>query len=535
MKRSFLYIVASLVLIFAGSSCSKSFLELEPMTGQTEANYYKTESQAFLALTAVYDAYSVQNWQFVPVMSDIYSDDAFCGGSDVSDMSQWQDMEMFKMNAENNSASDLWNRCYSGIYRANLYLEKQDGIDWVTEGLKARYEGECKFLRAYFYWDLVRHYGWVPVFTTVLPNVEDYKSVPQSTPNEVFTLIAKDLLDAVAVLPANFTANEAGRITKGAAQALIARIYLYHTGMSVIPELGLTAQHWSDGTTTIDKAYVQTALDNIITGGRYTLVPSYANLFSWTNQNNPESILEIQYSEKAKSGDWGGWNINGNFSCVWLSVRNPIGDNNAIFPGWSFDIPSWSLQNEFESGDPRKDVTIYDANAKLTSYTHAFMNTGLFNRKFMALNAFIGSGGDNSHNFPRNFMDIRYADVLLMAAEVWLLDNATKALGYFNQVRTRSLGAGAALTSLDIDKIYHERRVEFGGEGSRKWDLLRRGLTYAGTKINASFVVPGGIPNPADFTARTFKANSWGMFPIPANEIRNVNAGVRKQMVAAYQ
>ena len=123
-----------------------------------------------------------------------------------------------------------------------------------------------------------------------------------------------------------------------------------------------------------------------------------------------------------------------------------------------------------------------------------------------------------------------------MAAEVWLTDNPTKALGYFNQVRTRALGAGAALTSLDIDKIYHERRVEFAGEGLRKWDLLRRGLSYAETKINASFVVPGGIPNPGDFTGRNWKGNnSWGMFPIPIDDIRNANSGVCQQMVPAYQ
>lgn len=534
MKKLLLYIVPSLVLMLAGNSCSKDFLELEPKTGQTEANYYKTEDQAFLSMTAVYDAYSVQNWQFIPVMSDIWSDDAFAGGANINDMSQWHDMELFKMNAENNSASDLWNRCYSGIYRANLYLQKQDGIEWKTAGLKERYEGEVKFLRAYFYWDLVRHYGWVPIFTSVLPDIEDYKNVPQSTPDEVFKLIASDLLDAVAVLPVDFTPDEKGRITKGAVQALMGRIYLYNTGMSTISELGITAQQWGDGTTLINKAYVQTALDEIITKGKYILLPSYADVFSWTNQNNAESVLEIQYSEKAKSGDWGGWNINGNFSSLWLGPRNPIGDDNA-FAGWSFDIPTWNLADEFEAGDPRKNVILYDANANLTSYTKAYMNTGFFNKKYMASSKYIFTGGDPQHNFPRNFMDIRYADVLLMAAEVWLPDNPGKALGYFNQVRTRALGVAAALGSIDIDDIYHERRVEFAGEGLRKWDLLRRGLTYAETKINASFIVPSGIPNSADFAVRTFKGNSWGMFPIPANQIRNVNAGTISQMVPAYQ
>lgn len=534
MKKSILYIVSFLAIILAGNSCSKEFLELEPLTGQTEANYYKTEAEAFLAMTAVYDAYSVQNWQFVPVMSDIWSDDAFAGGANINDMSQWHDMELFKMNSENNSASDLWNRCYAGLYRANLYLQKQDGIDWKTEGLKERYEGEVKFLRAYFNWDLVRHYGWVPIFTSVLPNIEDYKNVPQSTPDEVFILIARDLLDAVAVLQDDFTSNEKGRITKGAVQALMARIYLYHTGMSAISELGLTAQQWGDGTTLINKAYVQTALDEIITGGRYELLTNYADVFDWANQNNAESVLEIQYSEKAKSGNWDGWNINGDFSSLWLGPRNPIGDDNA-FAGWSFDIPTWNLADEFEAGDPRKDVTLYNANVSLTSYTKAFMNTGFFNKKYMASSKYIFTGGDPQHNFPRNYMDIRYADVLLMAAEVWLPDNPGKALGYFNQVRERALGVAGRLSSITLDNIYHERRVEFAGEGLRKWDLLRRGLDYAGVKINASFVVPSGIPNAADFAPRTFKGNSWGMFPIPANQIRNVNAGTIKQMVPAYQ
>jgi hypothetical protein len=535
MKKSLLYFAFILAIVFLGTSCSKDFLELEPKTGQTEANYYKTEGQAFLAMTAVYDAYSVQNWQFVPVMGDIWSDDAFAGGSSATDMAQWQDMESFDMDAENNSSSDLWNRCYSGIYRANLYLQKQNDIVWVTDGLKARFEAEVKFLRAYFYWDLVRHYGWVPILTSNLTDIEGYKDVPQSTPSQVFTQIAADLLDVVDVLPEDIASTEKGRVSRAAAQALMARIYLYHTGMSAISGLGLTAQQWGDGTTAINKAYVQTALDEIITEARYTLVPDFADLFDWANQNNEEAILEIQYSEKAKSGDWGGWNINGNFSSVWIGVRNPE-EGKGIFPGWSFAVPSWDLEAEFEAGDPRKDVSLYDADVELATYTKGYMNTGLFNKKFMAISAYIGSGGDNSHNFPRNFMDIRYADVLLMAAEVWLTDNNTKATGYLNEVRKRAMGDGAALASIDIDDIYHERRVEFAGEGSRKWDLLRRGLSYAEANINSSFVVPGGIPNAGDFTGRNWNGNeSWGMFPIPAGEIRNMNTGVMKQMVPAYQ
>ncbi len=534
MKKSIVYVASFLALTLGASSCSQEFLELEPKTGQLEANYYKSENEAFLSLTAVYDAYAVQNWQFVPVISDIYSDDAFAGGANVNDMSQFQEHEMFNMTSENGAASDLWSRCYSGIYRANLYLERQENITWVTEGLKARMEGEALFLRAYFYWDLARHYGWVPILTKVLPDPEDYNSIGQNTPAEVFEMIATDLLKAVNVLPVDIAASEKGRISKGAAQALIARIYMYHTGMSSNAELGLTAQNWGDGTTTINKEYVQTALDQIITSNKYSLVPVYANLWDWTKQNNQESLLEIQYSDKAKSGDWGGWNINGNFSSVWMSVRNPEGDA-SIFPGWSFDIPTWSLANEFETGDPRKDATLYNADVKMTRYNKAFMNTGYFNKKYMALSAYIGSGGDPAHNFPRNHVDIRYADVLLMAAEMWMTDNPAKALGYFNQVRTRSLGAAAALTALTLDNIYHERRVEFGGEGLRKWDLLRRGNAYAEAKINASFVVPSGIPNPADFAPRLFKANTFGMFPIPAGDIRNANKDVMKQMVPAYK
>lgn len=535
MKKIIKYITLIVVLSATLQSCTKDFLNLEPTTNQSEANFYKTEADAFVAVVAIYDALSVQNWQFVPIMSDIFSDDAFTGGSSSGDMSQWQEHEAGIMTPENQAASDLWQRCYTGIYRANLYLEKQEQIEWVTDGLKERFEAEAKFLRAYFYWDLVRHYGWVPVLTEVLPDIEDYKDVPQSTPQEVFSLIAADLIAATEKLPAEVDATEKGRATKYAAEALMARIYLFYEGFAKT-QLSCSG-NWSDGTTDIDKIYVQQALTDIIENGPYMLLSDYADVFAWGNENNAESIFEWQYSEKANSGDWSGWNINGNFSVIFYGPRNSEGTSPyAGVEGWSFCIPSWSLVNEFEAGDYRFDVTIFNAETELTSYTPGFQNTGYFMKKNMGLKQYEHTAaGDVPHNWRKNYIDIRYADVLLMVAELYVDDNPALALDYLNQVRTRAMGPSAALSSISIDDIFHERRVELAGEGSRKWDLLRRGLDYTETKINESFDVSAINPsNLQDFSGRNFVKNTWGMFPIPGSEIRNANAGVLQQYVPAY-
>ncbi len=533
MKNKYILIGLIMALNIGFQSCTKDFLELEPKTNQSEANYYTNEDDAFLALTSVYDVLSVQNWAFVPIMSDIYSDDAFTGGSDAQDMKQWHDMEQSILDSENGSARDLWSRCYSGVYRANLYLQKQEQIPWETEGLKARFEAEAKFLRAYFYWDLVRHYGWVPIITTVLPNVADYKTLPQNTPDEVYTQMASDLLAAIPALPVTVPVNETGRITKYAAEALLARIYLFHEGFA---KSVLGASAWSDGATTIDRAYATAALEDVIGSGAYQLLDNYADVFDWNNQNNEESVFEWQYSEKAKSDDWSGWGINGNFSVVMYGPRSPKGDPEYNSAGWSLAVVTWSLVDEFEANDPRLDASIYNADVSMTGYQKAFMNTGYFNKKYMPYTPFAATAGTPDHNWARNYIDIRYADVLLMAAELNLGANDAKALDYTNQVRTRSLGAGAELLSVDLDAIYHERRVELSGEGHRKWDILRRGLSYTQTMINASFTnIPVGIPNSGDFVNREYKDNYWGMLPIPATEIRNVAPGALQQYVPAYQ
>lgn len=525
----------TLTLLMGLQGCKKDFLEVQPVMNQSEESYYKTEDQAFLALTAVYQTMAVQNGlEFLPIASDIHSDDEFAGGSSATDMVQWHQMESSTMTAESKTADEQWNRCYSGIYRANLLLSKLDQITWKSPANKARIEAEAKFCRAHFYWDLVRQFGWVPIILTNL-DLAAYRSLPQVTPEVVYKQIASDLLAAANGLPATVSSSEAGRATRYAAKALLARIYLYYQGFAK-PVLGITSE-WSDGVTVIDKKMAQDAVDSIVIKGGYQLLPDYASVFAWDNQNNAESIFELQYSEKGKCGNWGAdyWDVYGNMSVQLYGIRDPDGDN-TIDKGWSFGTVSWSLVNEFETGDTRKDASVYDAGAKLNKYTKGYQNTGYFNKKYMPLKAYEATGGgDPVLNWNKNYIEIRLADVLLMGSELFLTDDAAKSLDYFNRVRARAMGDIAKKSSITIDDIYHERRVELAGEGQRFWDLLRRGLDYTQQKIQASVTLPDGITNASDFQDIKFDKTTYGMYPIPAHEIRNTNSGVLKQFIPAYQ
>lgn len=533
MKNNIILIFLIAVLGFQG--CSKDFLELDPKTNKMEANYYKTESDALYGLAAIYQAMAVHNgFEFIPITSDILSDDAFCGGSSATDMAQWHQIENGLMTTESVTSTKQWARCYAGIFRSNLLLSKLDDITWTDSTHKVRMDADIKFCRAYFYWDLVRQFGWAPILTKVLNSVEEGNSAVQNIPSELYNQIASDLIDAINGLPNFVPASEKGRATKYAARALLARIYLYYQGFAK-PVMGITTE-MTAGTVTIDKSFVQASLDSIILYGGYQLLTNYADVFSWTNQNNAESVFELQYSEKGKCGNWNSdyWDVYGNLAVIMYGIRDPKGDP-TISTGWSFATLSWSLVNEFENGDPRKDATVYDASKMLTEYTHGYQNTGYFNKKFLPLKAYDATVGSRELNYPRNYPDIRYSDVLLMAAELYLNDNTEKAVLYFNKVRKRALGDAGAKGSITLDDIYHERRVEFGGEGHRYWDLLRRGLTYTQQKITQSLVLPNGIPNAADFQDIKFVENTWGMYPIPASEIRKTNAGALKQYIPAFQ
>jgi hypothetical protein len=537
MKRNKLF--SLLLTVFASAlllSCAEDFLNLEPKTNLLEANSYKTEGDALAAMMAVYDAYSLQNWNFVPIASDIFSDDAFCGGEPGGGMWQWQDQEMSVIYPENGAASDLWNRCYSGIYRANMFFKKEAGIAWSSEKTRKRFNAEVHALRAWFNWDLVRHYGWVPLVPELLPSSEDYKSNPQRTPDEIYAFVIQDLLTALPDLPeaTDLPFEEKGRLTRDAIKVLLARIYQLHEGFAK-PVLGATAP-LSYGGTEINKAWVLAAMEEIIASNRYQLLPDYASVFAWDNEENAESILEYHYSDMSGTGDWGGWTQDGNFAVIFYGPRSPV-PSDVYSSGWSFAVPTWSLCGEFEEADSvRYNVAIFDASKGLDTCAIGYQHTGYFNHKYMPRSAFRPThGGSQELNWPKNYIDMRFAEVLLIAAELLLEDNNAKATEYLNRVRTRAMGEAGAKTSITLDDIYHERRVEFAGEGHRKWDLLRRGLDYAKTWIDKSWVLPAGINNPDEFIGREFKTDTWGMLPIPAAEITLANPGVLQQHVPAFQ
>lgn len=514
-------------------SCGDDFLELEPKLSVTDASAYETEADAFTAMVAVYNCLVVQPWNHVPTQSDIFSDDAYTGGEPGGGMGQWQDQEISIIPTENAAALDLWGKLYSGIYRANYFFYKEGGIEWKDENLRKRLNAEVRFLRAYFYWDLLRHYGWVPVYLSYIPDVTEYGGTAQSTPSELFDIVGSELMTAIEDLPETVSASEKGRVTKDAARMLLARIYLYREGFGKA-QLSVSGDWMANGTA-LNKVAIQTMVDEIINSGRYQLLDNYADVFDWANENSAESIFEWQYSEKALSSDWGGWGIKGNFVVVFYGPRTPVGDP-TIVTGWSFGTVTWSLYDEFETGDPRREVSIYDANANLTSYARGFQNTGYFNYKYMPRAAYLPTGGGTpDHNWPINYKDMRLAELYLIGAELFLDDNPTKAADYLNEVRVRALGEPARLSSITLDDIYHERRVELAGEGHRKWDLLRRGLDYTKEQIDASWDIPTTAESPGDFTGRQFLENTWGMLPIPASEIRLFNEGVLQQYVPAFQ
>lgn len=477
--KNYKNILYAFTVLVGFAACSDDFVEREPVYSIGSENYFNSETDYYNALVGAYDL--LQSTYVNVMLGEIASNNTLCGGESATDVIGFQQIDDMTHTPVNSNLKNIWDWMFAGVNRANYILEFQDKTDF--EG-KEVIIAETRFLRAYYYFELVKWFGPVPLKETRF-ELGDETSIPRSPVSDVYGLIESDLQYAINNL--EYTAPQIGRVTKGAAQALLGKAYLYQDKFS-------------------DAANV---LDNLIQFGPYDLVDDYNTIFENAGENGIESVFEVQYTDAEGAGFGCLQCSEGNVAVGFNGIRNydgPVFDS-----GFSFNVPTQDVVDEFESGDLRKDVAILDieawANTTGATYGTGYEHTGYFNRKYIARQGDANLGDQNLTN-PNNYRAIRFADVLLMAAEAFNRSGIddTKAQLYLNRVRERAFGdtshnvtvTGTALT----DAIYHERRVELVGEGHHFFDLVRTGR---GNQI------PG------------FTSNKNELFPIPIEEIQFSN------------
>lgn len=514
------------------SSCSDSFLDVESKTSLTDQNYYKTEADAEMALIGCYDGYqctsSKGGFSFY-VASEIMSDECF-GGTGNADGRNHQVVDRFdksQSSSDNNIFNDTWTYYYAGIFRCNTLLQKLPNIlswksssDSVNSITKNRIEGETRFLRATMYFDLVRLFEKIPLLTA--PTTDN---VPQSEAVETYKLIVSDLKFAAANIPATAypkaeAATNDGRVTCYAAKALLARVYLFYTGYYGKDDLGVT------------KAEVLAGLEDVIKSGEFGLITDFKALWpaasyvavtasntldksAYAGKGNKEVVFAQKFNN---TQDYNG-NLDGNRWLVMMGLRNtnfsPYGK------GWGACTVNPKTVSAFASSDKRKTASIIDLVGESIESSFDLKDqreyTGYSVKKYSPTalpdgTSDTGGSKDFQISQDQDFVVMRYADVLLMAAEL----GSTSAQSYLDQVRTR-----AGLTSVTANQanILAERRFEFAFEGIRYWDLLRQGLTTAANTIaQTQTVLSGGASDQITITASQI-IKTRGFMQIPYTQI----------------
>jgi len=502
-----------LMVVMLLASC-EDFLDLKPLDREVSSNFYEDQEDAIQALVAIYDVLTYQStpgveWAPFIVISDILSDDAFAGGSDANDGQNENELNTFNIPTTNTIARSIWIKNYLGIYRANLYLEVIGQIE-ATDDFKKRTIAEAKFLRAYFYLEQVRFFENIVLLTETIKGPSEYKQ-EQSTPAEVYNQIALDLVEAITDLPTSLPPQEAGRITRWAAQALLARAYLFYNGV-----YGAELQA---GNLLVDRAKVLEYLEDLIANSGYDLFEEYQDNFKLVGEFGKESVFEISYGD---SPAWWDWNYvrggNGNLSAQMQGPR--VTNSQKWNRGWSFGTVSQELVNELKD-DPRFQYTVLKEEELDGKLVKGYQHTGYFSKKYSSDAEHWGSDGQFELNRTCNHRVIRFSDVLLMAAE---LGSGNKQQ-YLDRVRQR-VGLGSVPATLE--NILKERRLELSLEGIRYYDVLRQGLTVAARELTQSGIRGPKYVGDQSLFDMTFNTATKGFLPIPQTEV-DLSGGAFKQ------
>ncbi len=562
--------MAAVGLLAAGlASCGEGFLETQSKTEGTTGNYYTNESAASRALIGCYDGWqcTVSNGPTFAFhyLSELMSDECF-GGTGNADSRNTQVVDRFDIGEDNsqlNLHNTLWTSYYAAIYLTNQLIKEENNIAWNSDASHGQIIGEARAMRGILYFDLARVFENVPLLT--VPTTDN---VPQAPVDSVYAQIFSDLKYAAENIPADAypraqAATNDGRITCYAAKAMMARAYLFYTGVYGKNPV------FTDNTE-VTKAYVLQGLEDIVASGEYSLVPLYKNLWycasttwkqtsgqweevsTYAGEGNVENILNMKFNYTSDyNGNAGGNNAIQMFSVRGGTFKAPYGQ------GWGGATVPQNFYDSFAADDQRRDASIINLAGEGISTMETYQSkltdqreyTGYFNKKYTARSGYI-KGDDGSWNLTHYYNDVmagdfqisqpigytlmRYADVLLMAAEL----GSANADAYLSMVHNRAYATedadGNVVTprnTLSATKanIMEERRCEFAFEGIRYWDLLRQGVEVAAEAIvnSGESVLNGGNEGTVSYKKENI-ISKRGFQQIPQDQIQLSN-GVLKQ------
>jgi hypothetical protein len=450
MKKIILQLIILSAVVVATQGCKK-YLDVDPPYSQDAENFFETPEDYDRALTGAYDL--LQSSFLSLWIGEIASDNSIAGGESVNDSQGLHQIDLMNHGGVNVELRNILRWNYAGVTRANYIMENKDNIEFSG---KEKILAETRFLRAYYYFELVKFFGDVPLIIDKRIGIDEATQIERSPKSEVYAQIETDLKYAAGILDPIATVQ--GRATKGAALSLLGKVYLYQN-------------KYADAAATFDE---------VIASNAYSLVANYGDLFQVNNENSSESVFSVQYSG-LEGGSYGCLIcLEGNAAPGFQGIRQyngPVyGDGN------SYNLPTQSLYDAFSPLDSRRNHSILDIDAFIAAQPNpetisyaigAGGHTGFYNNKYIKRLGELGLP-DNDLTSPLNYMAIRYSDVLLMAAEAHYLNgNTSLAQQLVNQVRGRAGVQGVSVNSINV--IYKERRYEFAGEGHRFFDLVRTG------------------------------------------------------------
>ncbi|TCO08849.1 RagB/SusD family nutrient uptake outer membrane protein [Natronoflexus pectinivorans] len=531
-----------IVLIAVANSCADSFLDTKELTRQVDENYYSTPEECETALVGCYAALQLiwSDGIALPNAATVKGDLAF-GGTGSADDRDYKKIDEHDVNIAPSFVDMFnpnWVNYYRGIFRCNKLIERIDQPDWGDNlATRNRILAEAKFLRAFFYFDMVRMFENIPLLLR-----ESRENLPQADPDDVYRAITEDLLYAVeharSTTHGAMPSTDHGRVTSWAAKSLLARVYLYYTGYYNQPDL----------VDLVNGDQVLAYLEDVIENSGHGLVEDFFSLWpaaanykavrdggtlvdaNYAGETNQEVVFAIKYTYTSNyDGD-----VDGNHWMVMNGLRLQTYSRLGYASGWGASTVVPEFYQNWDPNDDRREASVMAIQEEGIAYNYiddVREYTGYFTKKYVpftdengvpmtevyeAANHMIGQFQD--------YFSIRFSDVLLMAAEL----GSSNALEYVNMVRRR---AGVdEISAVTREQIFEERKYEFAFEGLRYWDLLRydHTLQFAASKLNYSGeVLDGGVPYTKTINGNNI-LTTRGLFQIPQTQITRSNNVLRQ-------